>query len=137
MKIVVVDGQGGKLGKQLVERLVPFADKADIIAIGTNSTATAAMLKGGAGAAATGENALVVACRKADIIVGPVGIVIADALMGEISSRMACAVGASDALRVLLPVNKCDNYIAGVGSSTVSEMINDAVEKIKEKIDNN
>lgn len=132
MKIVVVDGQGGKLGKQVVERLSALQCKAEIIAVGTNSAASSSMLKGGANAAATGENALIVACRKADIIVGPVGIVIADALLGEITPRMANAVGSSSALRVLLPVNKCDNYIAGVGNITLSEMIEDAVEKIKE-----
>lgn len=137
MKIVVVDGQGGKLGKQLVERLSVLPGKVEIFAIGTNSTASAAMLKGGAATAATGENALVVACRKADVIVGPIGIVIADALLGEISPKMANAVGSSNAARVLIPVNKCDNYVAGVGNMTVSEMIEDAVEKIKEIMANN
>ena len=112
MKITVVDGQGGKLGKQIVERLCRVFTEAEIVAIGTNSLATSTMLKGGANAAATGENALVVACRNSDVIVGPVGIVIADALMGEITPRMAAAVGASDAFRILLPVSKCNNYIA-------------------------
>ncbi|MBQ3045774.1 MAG: DUF3842 family protein [Clostridia bacterium] len=132
MKIVVVDGQGGKLGRQLVERISAEIKDAEIIAIGTNSTATQAMLKGGADAAATGENALVVACRKADIIVGPIGIVISDALMGEISPSMASAVGSSNAARVLIPVNKCDSYIMGIENVTVSEMIESAVKKIKE-----
>lgn len=136
MKIVVVDGQGGKLGKQLVEKLVGITKNDDILAVGTNSAASAAMLKGGADAAATGENALIVACRNADIIVGPVGIVIADALLGEISPKMAAAVGSSNAKRILLPINKCDNYIAGAGNATVSEMIEDAVKKIQEIIEN-
>ncbi|MBQ7121013.1 MAG: DUF3842 family protein [Clostridia bacterium] len=132
MKIVVVDGQGGKLGRQLVERISAEIKDTEIIAIGTNSTATQAMLKGGADSAATGENALIVACRKADIIVGPIGIVISDALMGEISSSMASAVGSSNAARVLIPVNKCDSYIMGIENVTVSEMIESAVKKIKE-----
>lgn len=132
MKIVVVDGQGGKLGRQLVERISAEIKDAEIIAIGTNSTATQAMLKGGADSAATGENALIVACRKADIIVGPIGIVISDALMGEISPSMASAVGSSNAARVLIPVNKCDSYIMGIENVTVSEMIESAVKKIKE-----
>lgn len=132
MKITVVDGQGGKLGKQIVEKLSKAFTEAEITAIGTNSLATSTMLKGGANAAATGENALVVACRNSDIIVGPVGIVIADALMGEITPRMAAAVGASNAFRVLLPVSKCNNYIACASNSTVSEMIDDAVNKITE-----
>lgn len=132
MRITVVDGQGGKLGSQLVERLSAAFPDADITAIGTNSAATSAMLKGGAKAAATGENALVVACRKSDVIVGPIGIVIADSLMGEITPEMAVAVGSSNAARVLLPVSKCDNYIACAANSTVSEMIDDAVKKIRE-----
>lgn len=132
MKITVVDGQGGKLGQQIVERLNAAFGGAEIIAIGTNSMATATMLKGGAKAAATGENALVVACRNSDVIVGPVGIVIADALMGEITPRMAAAVGSSNAIRILLPVSKCNNYIACAGNATVSEMIDDAVKKIFE-----
>ena len=89
------------------------------------------MLKGGASRAATGENALIVACRRADVIVGPVGIVIADALLGEISPSMAKAVAQSSAVRVLLPVNKCDNLIVGTGGFTVSELIDQAVETVK------
>ena len=125
MKILVVDGQGGKLGRQLVERLIPACPEAEITAVGTNSTACEAMLKGGASRAATGENALIVACRRADVIVGPVGIVI------EISPSMAKAVAQSSAVRVLLPVNKCDNLIVGTGGFTVSELIDQAVETVK------
>lgn len=136
MKIAVVDGQGGKLGRQLVEKIAASVKNAEILAIGTNSAASAAMLKGGADAAATGENALIVACRKADVIVGPVGIAIADALMGEITPAMAAAVGSSNAVRVLLPFNKCDTYIAGVGNVSLSEIINDAVAKIADLSEN-
>lgn len=136
MKIAVVDGQGGKLGRQLVEKISASVKNAEILAIGTNSAASAAMLKGGVDAAATGENALIVACRKADVIVGPVGIAIADALMGEITPAMAAAVGSSEAVRVLLPFNKCDTYIAGVGNISLSEIINDAVAKIADLSEN-
>ena len=136
MKIAVVDGQGGKLGRQLVEKISASVKNAEILAIGTNSAASSAMLKGGADAAATGENALIVACRKADVIVGPVGIAIADALMGEITPAMAAAVGSSEAVRVLLPFNKCDTYIAGVGNISLSEIINDAVAKIADLSEN-
>ena len=121
MKILVVDGQGGKLGRQLVERLIPACPEAEITAVGTNSTACEAMLKGGASRAATGENALIVACRRADVI----------ALLGEISPSMAKAVAQSSAVRVLLPVNKCDNLIVGTGGFTVSELIDQAVETVK------
>lgn len=132
MKITVVDGQGGKLGRQIIEKLNAAFDDAEIIAIGTNSLATSTMLKGGASAAATGENALIVACRNSNVIVGPIGIVIADALMGEITPQMAAAVGSSNAFRVLLPVSKCNNYIACAGNATLNEMIEDAVNRIGE-----
>ena len=92
------------------------------------------MLKTGTVMAATGENAVIVGCRKADIIVGPIGVVIADALMGEITPNMAKAVGQSDAKRVLIPVNKCDTLIAGVGSIPMATLLQDAVDKIKQLI---
>ena len=131
MRIVVVDGQGGKLGKQLVERILTVCPEAELTAVGANSAATAAMRKGGALRAATGENALIVACRRADVIIGPIGIVIADAMLGEITPAMAAAVGGSSALRILLPLNRCDTVIAGLGAATVSEMLDDAMEKLR------
>ena len=87
MTIMVIDGQGGKMGKGLVEQLKKLCPEDEILAIGTNSIATAAMLKAGADAGATGENPAVVTSRTADIIVGPMGIVIADSLMGEITPK--------------------------------------------------
>ena len=131
MNVLVIDGQGGGLGRQLVAAISAACPEARLTAVGTNSTACEAMLKGGASRAATGENALIVACRRADVIVGPVGIVIADALLGEISPSMAKAVAQSSAVRVLLPVNKCDNLIVGTGGFTVSELIDQAVETVK------
>ena len=92
-KIVVIDGQGGRLGQMVVEGIKKEGLTAELVAIGTNSSATAAMLKAGADAAATGENPVVVACRTADVIVGPIGIVAADSLLGEITPAMAVAVG--------------------------------------------
>ena len=130
MKILVIDGQGGGLGRQLVSALRAALPAADIMAVGTNSMATGAMLKAGADHAATGENAVAVACRKADVIVGPIGIVIADALMGEISPAMAVAVGQSEAKRVLIPVNHCDNIVAGVAELPVGALVQQAVEKV-------
>lgn len=131
MRILIIDGQGGKLGGQLVRMASEQFPGAELTAVGTNSTATAAMVKSGAKRAATGENAVRVACRKADVIVGPIGIVIADALLGEVTPAMAAAVGQADAVRVLLPVNRCDNLVAGVGSPTVGELIEDAERKIR------
>ena len=130
MNILVIDGQGGGLGRQLVSALKNALPAAEIMAVGTNSMATGAMLKAGADHAATGENAVLVACRKADVIVGPIGIVIADALLGEISPAMATAVGQSGAKRVMIPVNHCDNIVVGVADTTVSALVQQAVERV-------
>ena len=134
--ILIVDGQGGKLGKQLIEAIKARFDNIEITAIGTNGIATSTMLKGGADYAATGENPIIVASRKADIIIGPIGLVIADSLMGEITPRMATAVGQSDAVRILIPVNKCDNLVAGVPDLSISALINDAISKLSELVKN-
>jgi len=130
MKIVVIDGQGGKMGAALVERL-KAEGLGEIIAVGTNSLATAAMLRAGADAGATGENPVVVNCRDADFIVGPMGILVADALHGEITPRMAGAVGASPARRVLLPVSRCNTVVAGVREMPLGEYVRLAVEEIR------
>ena len=131
MEILVIDSQGGGMGRQLVGTIKGQLPKAFVTAVGTNSTATAAMLKAGADAAATGENAVIVGCRKADVIVGPIGIVIADALYGEVTPAMAVAVGQSRARRVLIPVNHCDNIIAGVAEQPMGSLIESAVKYIK------
>ncbi len=131
MNILVIDGQGGQLGGQIIKSLKSNFTEMDITAVGTNATATAAMLKAGASQAATGENPVVVACRKADIIIGPIGIVIADAMLGEITPQMAVAVGQADATRILLPVNKCDNLVAGVVDLSMSSLIEDVIVKVK------
>ena len=123
MNLLVIDGQGGGLGRQLVAALRAAVPEAEIMAVGTNSVATGTMLKAGAHHAATGENAIAVACRRADVIVGPIGIVIADALMGEISPAMAAAVGQSAAKRVLIPVNHCDNIIVGAAELPVGALV--------------
>ena len=136
-QILVIDGQGGQLGSQIIRELVAKISDIQITAIGTNAAATAAMLKAGAAKAATGENPVIVACRKADIIIGPIGIVIADSLMGEVTPDMAVAVGQSDAVRILIPVNKCENMVAGVGSQPTSVLIQDAISKITQILSNN
>lgn len=131
MVILVIDGQGGRLGRQLVESSRAKFPDAEILAIGTNSVATATMLKAGADEGATGENPVVVGCRRADFIVGPLGIVIADSLMGEVTPKMALAVSQSNAVRVLIPMNMCDNLVAGVTAQSANELIADAVVKIE------
>lgn len=131
MNILVIDGQGGQLGGQIIKTLKSHFAEMDITAVGTNATATSAMLKAGASRAATGENPVVVACRKADVIIGPIGIVIADAMFGEITPQMAVAVGQADATRILLPVNKCDNLVAGVSDLSMNTIIEDVVARVK------
>ena len=130
MTVLIVDGQGGRLGKQLVKEVRERFPQLPLMAVGTNSMATESMLKAGADRAATGEIAVVVACRKADVIIGPVGIVIADALLGEVTPAMAKAGGQSEAVRMLLPSDKCDTFIAGVGSTGMSALVEDAMDKL-------
>ena len=131
MNILVIDAQGGGIGKQLVAAIKQHIASAVVTAVGANSTATAAMLKAGADYGATGENAVVVGCRKADVIVGPIGIVIPDALFGEITPRMAKAVGQSAAKRILIPISHCDNIVVGVADVSVSAMIQSVVQEIQ------
>ena len=131
MMILVVDGQGGGLGRLLVRELKGAFPQAEIAAVGTNSTAANAMMKAGADFAATGENAVVVNCRHADIIVGAVGIVIADSMWGEITPRMAQAVGQSDARRVLIPINLCSNLVVGVSEMSMSKLVQAAVDTVR------
>jgi len=131
MKILVIDGQGGKLGSLLVGRLKAEAAGHEVYAIGTNSIATAVMMKAGADFGATGDNPVIVNCRDADIIVGPIGLIVADSLLGEITPAMAVAVGQSGAQKVLLPVNRCNTYIAGSRDMPVSGLIESAVGHVK------
>lgn len=131
MNILIIDAQGGGIGKQLVAAIKQSIPGAVITAVGTNSAATSAMLKAGADHAATGENAVIVGCRKADIIVGPIGIVIADSLLGEVTPAMALAVGQSTVKRILIPVNLCNNIVVGVPELGVGRLIQNAVEEIR------
>ena len=134
MNIVVIDGQGGQLGAQLVREILEEFEDISLTAIGTNAVATSAMLKAGAKNAATGENPVVVACKKADVIIGPVGIVIADSMLGEITEKMAVAVGKSDAIRILIPVNRCETIVAGVQNVNMASLVADAVARLKAKL---
>ena len=132
MNILIIDGQGGQMGAQLIKTITTRFSNVKITAVGTNATATSAMIKAGIKKAATGENPVIVACRKADIIIGPIGIVIADSMYGEITPAMAVAVGRADAARILIPVNKCENMVVGVGDVTMSTMMEDVIKKLEE-----
>lgn len=137
MNILVIDGQGGQLGSQIIKEIIAKHPETDIMAVGTNTVATAAMIKSGAKKAATGENPIIVACRKADVIIGPIGIVIADSLYGEITPAVSVSVGQSSATKILIPVNKCENLVAGVPNLTVSALIEDALAKLQMIIEKN
>ena len=129
--ILVIDGQGGGLGKQIIEGIKNYGVDCEIVAVGTNSIASAAMVKAGADNTATGENAVVVNSRNADIIIGPIGIVIADSLFGEISPAMAVAVGQSRARKFLIPINLCENIVIGVSDLSTSNMIKDVLNQLR------
>lgn len=131
MNILIIDAQGGGIGKQLVAAVKKNMPEAAVTAVGTNSAATSAMLKAGADNAATGENAVIVNSKKADVIIGPVGIVIADALLGEITPRMAKAVAKSRAKRILIPINHCDNIVVGVDDLNIGKLIRDVIGELR------
>lgn len=129
MNMLVIDAQGGGMGRMLVEGLKKALPEQLITAVGTNALATAAMLKAGADQAATGENAIRVCAAKADIILAPIGMVLADAMLGEVTAEMAAAIGRSPAHRILLPVNRCQTTVAGAEKVTMSEAVARAVEE--------
>lgn len=131
MNGVVIDGQSGRMGQMFIERATAANLPCQITAVGTNAIATSAMLKAGAEAGATGENPVLVACRTADVIVGPIGILAADSLMGEITPTMAVAIGRSDAKKLLLPVNHCNNLVAGTQALSLSRLMDEAVELLR------
>ena len=131
MNILIIDAQGGGIGRQLVAAVKKNMPEAAVTAVGTNSVATSAMIKAGADNAATGENAVIVNSRKADVIVGPIGIVIADALLGEITPDMARAVAQSSAKRILIPINHCDNIVVGVEDLNIGRLIQNVVEELR------
>lgn len=131
-KILVIDGQGGKMGAALTAKLKALPIAAEVIAVGTNTAATAAMLKAGADAGATGENPVVVCCADADIITGPMGIITANALLGEITPRMAAAVSESRAHKLLIPVSRCSVTVVGVQELPLGDYVAMAARQAQE-----
>ena len=134
MKILIIDAQGGGIGKLLPSAIRQAMPDSEITAVGTNSIATSAMLKAGASHGATGENAIIVSAKKADVIIGPIAIVIADSLYGEVSPAMATAIGQSRARRILIPVNHCENIVVGVRDLSIKGLIEEVLLELK-KID--
>lgn len=132
MKLLVIDGQGGGVGKSLVSALKQRMPDQRIIALGTNVQATSAMLKAGADAGATGESAIRYQCKSADVIVGVTGILHANAMMGEISPGIAAAVSLSEAKKVLVPLERCGLWVAGVGKQPLDGLIREAARMASE-----
>ncbi len=130
MNILIIDAQGGGIGRALVAAVRRELPEALVTAVGTNSAATSAMLKAGAQHAATGENAVRVCCRTADIILGPIGMVIADSLLGEITPAMALSISRSRAKRILIPVNHCENVVAGVCDLSTGALVESAMREL-------
>lgn len=141
MKILIIDGQGGRIGKMLVEKIRQKWPNLPLIALGTNSIATSTMLRAGAQEGATGENPVIYNTKSADVIIGPIGIVLANSLLGEITPAMAAAVAQSDAQKILIPMNRCKSAIAGVSEAPLAEYIELAANLLQKflegKIENN
>ena len=130
MRVLIVDGQGGGMGKALVEQLKQLCPTQPLLAVGTNALATAAMLRAGADLGATGESAIRYQCRHADVIAGVTGILHANAMLGEISPAIAAAVSLSEAQKVLVPLERCGLRIAGVGKQPLDSLIREAARMI-------
>ena len=130
MKIVIIDGQGGKLGKLLVEQLKQRCPQVQLYAIGTNSIATATMLRAGADFGATGENPVIRGVMDADVVLGPMGIVVAHAILGEVTPTMAEAVGGCQARKLLIPMNSCGVQVAGVQEQPLTAYVNQLVDQV-------
>lgn len=131
VKVAVIDGLGGGIGKSLIEKIKRVApDRFELIALGTNSLATSAMIKAGADLGATGENPIVINSERVDVIMGPLAIVIPNSIMGEITPKMSYAIGNSSALKILIPINKCNVEIAGTENKNISELLDSAVNEL-------
>jgi hypothetical protein len=133
LKVAVIDGQGGGIGKVITEKLrKEFGEKLEIFGFGTNALATSAMLRAGANEGATGENAIVQNMSEMDIIVGSVGVVVAHSMMGELTPPMAEVIGKSKARKLLLPINRCGITIIGTGAEPLPHLVDALIRQIKE-----
>lgn len=131
MRIAVVDGQGGGMGRAIVERLrAELGQAAEIIALGTNALATSLMIKAGADEGASGENAILVNAPRVDVILGSVGIIAANSMLGELTPAMARAIAESPARKILIPLNRCGLYVAGAADKPLPQTIDEAVRAV-------
>jgi hypothetical protein len=132
MRIAVIDGQGGGIGKAIVEKLkTAFYEDAEILVLGTNALATSLMLRAGGNEGASGENAIVVNAPKVDIIIGTIGIIAANSMLGELTPLMAKAITESPAKKILIPLNRCNIDIVGVNEQPLPHLVDEAIELIK------
>ena len=137
MHLMVVDGQGGGIGGALIKSLREgLGNDIEILALGTNSIATSRMMKMGANRGATGENAIVRTSAEVDIIIGPLAIIVANSMMGELTSKMAEAIGSSRAMKILIPLTQENTVIAGVRKQPLPHLVDQVVGMIKEMNDN-
>lgn len=134
MKIVIIDGQGGRIGKMIVETIKELTIEHNLIAIGTNSIATSTMIKAGALKAATGENPVVFNAKDADLIIGPIGIIVANSMLGEVTEKMAVAIASSAAKKILVPITKCNHIVVGVDDKPLSEYIKLVYQEVKREL---
>ena len=133
MKIMVMDGQGGGIGAAVIKGLrEAVGNYLEILALGTNSIATSRMMKAGANKGGTGENAIVQTCRRADVIIGPLSILMANSMMGEVTQEMAAAVGSSEAKKIFIPLMQEHVVIIGVSGEPLPHLVGQVVEMIKE-----
>ena len=133
MKVAIIDGQGGGIGKQLTKELrKEFLDSIEIIALGTNSAATSLMLKAGANEGATGENAIVQNVGEVDVVTGSIAILSAHSMLGELTPKMAEAIGKSKAKKILLPINRVGIEVCGVVSEPLPHQIELLVDSLKQ-----
>jgi hypothetical protein len=132
MRIAVIDGQGGGLGKAIIERLrKELPDQIGIIALGTNAMATSLMIKAGANEGASGENAISYTCSKVDVIIGAIGIIVANSMLGEFTPRMTQAIADSPAKKFLIPLNRCNIEVIGTNGETLPRLIDSLIVSIK------
>lgn len=133
MKVMVMDGQGGGIGAAVIKGLrEAIGDYLEILALGTNSNATARMMKAGANKGGTGENAIVQTCRRVDVIIGPLSILMANSMMGEVTLEMATAIGSSDAKKIFIPLTQERVVIVGVSAEPLPHLVGQVVEMIRE-----
>ena len=133
MTILVIDGKGGGIGKRIISKMLQeeVIDSSEVIAVGTNSTATTQMISAGNIQGATGENSVVYLAKQADLIIGPIAILAANSMLGEITPKMAEAVGTSNAKKILIPINRCNISMVGIKDINLNDMIKELINDLK------